>query len=169
MLRSTPEPAQVFRALLAGQDSLLGETPIGVSPVLLEGSRFRFRAPDHADTAVSGDSLLDMGQASGSASVSLRRVTQTLPAPARRPPVYRRPWLQWSLVGVGAGLTGAAALLRREGDQWYDRYLESSDRRVLDTYFDRAVHFDHLSLLSLGVGQVFFTGGLFLLVNGSGR
>jgi hypothetical protein len=70
---------------------------------------------------------------------------------------------------VGAGLTGAAALLRREGDQWYDRYLESSDRRVLDTYFNRAVHYDHLSLVSLGVGQVLFTGGLFLLVSGSGR
>jgi hypothetical protein len=99
----------------------------------------------------------------------MRRVAQTLAAPARRPPVYRRPWLQWSLVGVGAGLTGAAALLRREGDQWYDRYLESSDRRVLDTYFNRAVHYDHLSLVSLGVGQVLFTGGLFLLVSGSGR
>jgi len=169
MLRSTPEPAQVFRAPLAGPDSLLGETPLAVSPLLLEGNRFRFHASDHADTAVSGDSLLDMGQASGSASVSLRRVAQTLAAPARRPPVYRRPWVQWSLVGVGAGLTGAAALLRREGDQWYDRYLESSDRRVLDAYFDRAVHYDHLSLLSLGVGQVLFTGGLFLLVSGSGR
>ncbi len=150
MLRSTPEPAQVFRSPLAGPDSLLGETPLAVSPLLLEA-------------------LLDMGQASGSASVSMRRVAQTLAAPARRPPVYRRPWVQWSLVGVGAGLTGAAALLRREGDQWYDRYLESSDRRVLDAYFDRAVHYDHLSLLSLGVGQVLFTGGLFLLVSGSGR
>jgi len=169
MLRTAPEPAQVFRVALAGADSLLGETPLAVSPVLLEGNRFRFHASDHADTTVSGDSLLDIGQASGSARVSMRRVAQTLAAPARRPPVYRRPWLQWSLVGVGAGLTGAAALFRREGDQWYDRYLESSDRAVLDTYFNRAVRYDHLSLLSLGVGQVFFTGGLFLLVSGSGR
>jgi len=168
MLRSAPEPAQVFR-FAAGGDSLLGETPLGIGPALLEGNRFRFRAPDHADTTVSGDSLLDLGRASGSASVSLRRVAQTLAAPARRPPVYRRPWLQWSLVGVGAGLTGAAALLRREGDQWYERYLQSSDRRLLDSYFDRAVRYDHLSLVALGVGQVFFTGGLFLLVSGSTR
>jgi len=63
------------------------------------------------------------------------------------------------LVAVGAALTGGAALLRREGDHWYDRYQTSSDRRVLDEYFDRAVHYDHLSLASLASGQVLFTGG----------
>jgi len=84
-------------------------------------------------------------------------------------PFHRKRWVQWSLVGVGAVLTGTAAILRREGDQWYDRYLESSDRRVLDAYFDRAVRYDHLSLASLGLGQVLFTGGLVLLVSGSGR
>ena len=83
--------------------------------------------------------------------------------------MYRRRWVQWGLVGVGAVLTGAAALLRREGDQWYERYLESSDRRVLDSYFDRAEHYDHLFLAALGVGQVLFTGGVVLLVNGSDR
>ena len=83
--------------------------------------------------------------------------------------MYRRRWVQWGLVGVGAVLTGAAALLRREGDQWYERYLESSDRRVLDSYFNRAEHYDHLSLAALGVGQVLFTGGVVLLVNGSDR
>jgi hypothetical protein len=86
-----------------------------------------------------------------------------------RPPLLRRRWLQWGLVGVGAVLTGTAALLRREGDQWYDRYLASSDRRVLDSYFDRAVHYDHLSLASLGVGQVLFTCGVVLIVSGSDR
>jgi hypothetical protein len=84
-------------------------------------------------------------------------------------PIYRKRWVQWGLVVLGAGLTGASAILKREGDRWYDRYLDSSDRSVLDEYFDRAVHFDRLSLASLGVGQALFTGGLVLLVSHSSR
>ena len=169
MLRSLPEPARVFRITSAGQDSLLGETPLPLGPAFLEGGRFVFRARDHADTTLAGESLLDLGRIPGRATVSLRRTADTLPVGTPVKPVYRRRWVKWGLVGVGAVLTGAAALLRREGDQWYDRYLDSSDRSVLDTYFDRAVHYDRLSLASLGVGQVLFTGGLVLLVNGDGR
>ena len=168
MLRSTPEPARVYRVLGAARDSLIGETPLPVGHALLEGSRFTFRAQDHADTTLAGESLIDLGRLGG-AGVSLRRIAETLPPTAPRKPFYRRRWVQWGLVGVGAMLTGGAAILRREGDQWYDRYLDSSDRRVLDTYFDRAVRYDRLALGSLGVGQVLFTGGLVLLVNGSGR
>jgi len=169
MLRSAPEPAQVVRVKGQGQDSLIGETPVPLQPAFLEGGRFLFRAVDHADTIFTGESLLGLERSDGRALVSLRRISESLPPVIPRPPVYRRRWLQWGLVGVGAVLTGAAALLRREGDQWYDRYMDSSDRRVLDTYFDRAVHYDHLSLAALGVGQVLFTGGVVLLVNGSDR
>ncbi len=169
MVRSLPEPARVFRMTGAGRDSLLGETPLPLGPAFLEGGRFLFRARDHADTTLSGESLLDLEQTPGLAAVSLRRIAETLPPRIPGTPVYRRRWVQWGLVGVGAALTGAAALLRREGDHWYDRYLGSSDRNLLDSYFDRAVHYDHLSLASLGVGQVLFTGGLVLLVNGAGR
>ncbi len=167
ILRSTPEPARVYRVRGSTPDSLIGETPLSVRHAFLEGISLRFHALDHADTTLAGDSLVSLGRTS--AEISLRRVAETLPPAVPRPPVYRRRWLQWGLVGVGVALTGAAAILRREGDQWYERYLDSSDRRVLDTYFDRAVHYDHLSLASLGVGQVLFTGGLVLLVNGSGR
>jgi hypothetical protein len=165
MLRTAPEPALVYRITGPAQDSLIGETPLSVGPALLEGNRFRFRAPDHADTTLSGESLLDLMRIGG-AAVSLRRTAAPLSLSASRAPIYRRRWLQWGLVGVGAALTGTAALLRREGDQWYDRYLESSDRSVMDTYFDRAVRYDRLSLTALGVGQLFFTGGLVLLIGG---
>jgi hypothetical protein len=165
MLRSAPEPARVYRITGTTQDSLIGETPLPVGPALLEGNRFRFHAPDHADTTLTGESLLDLERIGGGV-VSLRRTAAPLPLTPPRAPIYRRRWLQWGLVGVGAALTGTAALLRREGDQWYDRYLESSDRSVLDTYFERAVRYDRLSLTALGVGQVFFTGGLVLLIGG---
>ena len=165
MLRSSPEPARLFRVRQAASDSLVGETPIPLAAAFLEQNRFRLEAMDHADSIFAGASLLG----SPRASVSLRRVTETLPLLPPRVPVYRKRWLQWSLVAVGAALTGGAALLRREGDDWYQRYQRSSDRRVLDTYFDRAVHYDHLSLASLAAGQVLFTGGLVLVVSGSGR
>ncbi len=169
MLRSVPEPARVFRITGAVRDSLIGETPLPLGSGLLDGNRFRLGARDHADTVLTGESLLGLERTGGRAVVSLRRIALTLPPVRPRAPLLRRRWVQWGLVGVGAVLTGTAAILRREGDQWYDRYLESSDRRVLDTYFDRAVHYDHLSLESLGAGQVLFTAGLVLLVNGSGR
>ena len=155
MVRSAPEPAQVFRITTAGTDSLLGETPIPLGPAFLEDGRFLFRAPDHADTTITGVSLLDLDRSGGRTAVSLRRIAETLPPAIPRTPLLRRRWLKWGLVGVGAVLTGTAALLRREGDQWYDRYLDSSDRRVLDSYFDRAVHYDHLSLASLGLATGF--------------
>ncbi len=169
MLRSDPEPARVYRVTGAARDSLLGETPLTLGSAFLENRRFRLEASDHADTVLTGESLLTLERSGGKALVALRRISETLPPVAPRTSLMRRPWLQWSLVGVGAVLTGTAALLRREGDHWYNRYLESSDRRVLDTYFDRAVRYDHLSLASLGVGQVLFTGGLVLLVSGAGR
>jgi hypothetical protein len=168
MLRSRPEPARVYR-VTALHDSLVGETPLSLRPAFLEGGGFRFRAPDHADTTLPGSTLIDLARIQDPVTVPLRRISETLPPAPGKAPVYRRRWLQWGLVGVGVLLTGSAAVLRREGDKWYDRYLDSSDRRVLDTYFDRAVHYDNLSLASLGVGQVFFTGGLALLVSGSSR
>ena len=168
MLRSVPEPARVFRVADAANDSLLGETPLGVPWALLEGNRFKLTARDHADTLLLGGSVLDLERAGG-VRISLRRVAETVPLVPGGTPLYRKRWLRWGLVGVGALLTGTAAVLRREADQWYDRYLDSSDRRVLDTYFDRAVHYDHLSLASLAVGQVLFTGGVVLLLNGPGR
>ena len=170
-VQSVPWPASVF-LLAAGEgsgDSLLGETPLRLPPALLEGRDLRFRAVDHADTVVAGSLLIERASASAAPLVALRRVAESAPRKTLRPPVYRRRWFQWTLAGVGAGLTGAAAYFKGRGDHWYDRYLTSSDRGVLDTYFDRAVRYDRLSLASLALGQVAFAGGVFLLVSGSGE
>jgi hypothetical protein len=169
VLRTTPDPARVYRVTGSPRDSLLGETPLSLAPSLLDGSRFRIQARDHADTVVTGESLIALAGSGRGAGVFLRRVAESIPATPAKVAFHRKRWVQWSLVGVGALLTGTAAILRREGDQWYDRYLDSSDRGVLDTYFDRAVRYDRFSLASLGAGQVLFTGGLVLLVSGSGR
>ncbi|HEY7728321.1 MAG TPA: hypothetical protein VID50_07680 [Candidatus Eisenbacteria bacterium] len=150
-------------------DSLLGAAPLLLPRVLLPGRLFLIQHACCADTTVSGSDLLRLAEEAGTARVSLRAIPRSVVSPPTGTPIYRRPWFQWGLVAAGAGLTGASALLKREGDRWYDRYLGSSDRRVLGEYFDRAVHYDHLSLAALGVGQALFTGGLVLLVSHSSR
>ena len=103
-------------------------------------------------------------------TIGLRRVAPT-PAPARGrgKPLFKRTWVRLSLIGVGAALTGSAAILRREGDRWYDRYQSSSDPDQIPGYYDKTIRYDRLASASLGVGQVAITAGLFLLVVGSDR
>ena len=169
VLQSVPEPARVLlqAEAAAGQDSLLGETPVAIPAWLLDGRQFRIEATDHADTLVSGSAILDAARLSAPARITLRRVSESAPPKSARAPIYRRRWFQWSLVGIGVGLTGAAIYFKHEGNYWYEQYLVSSDRSVLDEYYDRAVRYDQLSLASLAAGQVFFIGGIFLLVGGS--
>ncbi len=168
-LESVPQGAGVasMEEGLAGRASPLGETPLSLPPAFLAGRSFQFSLAGYADSTVAGASLLASAASRGTAVVALRRVSMPQLERAERPTSFlRRRWVQWCLVGIGAGLTGASAILKHQGDVWYDRYLDSSDRRVLDTYFDRAVHYDHVSLVSLAVGQAIFTGGLVLLVSG---
>lgn len=150
-------------------DSLLGTTPLLVPPAELPERLFLFHHPCCADTSLGGTALLALAAREGTARIVLRPLSLPSPAPKSGRPIYRRRWVQWGLLTLGAGLTGASALLKRQGDRWYDRYLDSSDRRVLDDYFDRAVHYDHLSLAALGTGQALFTGGLVLLLSHSSR
>jgi len=69
MVRSTPEPAKVFRVRDVGSDSLIGETPLSLAPSFLEGNRLRLVAMDHADSVLAGTSLLMSKSQSGTASV----------------------------------------------------------------------------------------------------
>ncbi len=167
-LESAPQGAEVsaLEDVLPEQPSEIGETPLWLPPAFLGGRSFRFHLPGYSDSTLAGQQILAAAASRGTALVVLRRTAPLLPERVRGTPLLRRRWVQWGLVGLGAGLTGASALLKHEGDRWYDRYLESSDRRVLDTYFDRAVRYDRLSLVSLGLGQALFTGGLVLLVSG---
>ena len=171
LLRSAPE-----RALLAlldpasGAATPIGETPIRLLPPTLSGRSVRLEAPEHADTILAAETIEGLARAqSGVATVSLRRVAPSpLPLPiARGTPLLRRTWVRLTLIGIGAALTGSAAILRREGDHWYERYQASSDPDLIPGYYQKAVHYDRLASASLGAGQVAITAGLFLLVMGS--
>ncbi len=171
LLRSDPEPAFV---LLVGRpadlaDSLLGETPLSVKPAWIEGAALRFEREAFADTVLSGSAFLDPAQSPP--RVALRRSGILPPrlGPASRTPLFRKRWVEWTLVGVGAALSGAAIAFHRQGDEWYDRYLASSNVKEIPDLYDRAVRYDHYSAVSLGTGQVCFIGGLLLLLSGQSR
>jgi hypothetical protein len=135
---------------------------------MLSGHAVRLEAPEHADTILAGESIASVARVqNGVVTISLRRVA---PAPvpiAHGRSLFRRTWVRLTLIGVGAALTGSAAILRREGDRWYKRYQSSSDPDLIPGYYDKAVHYDRMASTSLGVGQVAITAGLFLLVTGS--
>jgi hypothetical protein len=170
-LESAPMGASVSAQEERGQahPDAIGQTPLWLPPAFLGGRTIRLSLSGFADSSLAGTSLLAMAASRGTAVVALRRIEPLVPVRERGRPFFRRRWVQWGVVTLGAGLTAASALFKHEGDRWYDRYLGSSDRRVLDDYFNRAVHYDHLSLVSLGFGQAIFTGGLVLLVSGGAR
>ena len=173
LLRSIPEPAVLALVDPAspGAATVLGETPIRLLPPTLLGRSLRFEAPEHADTTLEGAAIVSLADAGGGiATIELRRVAPfPTPVLTRGTPLWKRTWLRLSLIGIGAALTGSAAILRREGDRWYERYQLSSDPDRIPGYYDKTIHYDRLASASLGVGQVAITAGLFLLVTGSGR
>src|SRR5258706_2439865 len=58
MVRSTPEPAKVFRVRDVGSDSLIGETPLWLAPSFLEGNRLRLVAmEDRKSTRLNSSHL----------------------------------------------------------------------------------------------------------------
>ena len=134
-------------------------------------SRFvRLEATGYADSLVAGAWLLDVTHGGeGSTLVALRSLNLPPPAPPPGPSLFGRKWFRLGLVGVGALLTGGAAILRHQGDLAYDRYLEASDPRAIEHEYDRTVRYDRISAATLGTGQVIFTAGLFLLVTGLGK
>lgn len=171
LVRSVPEPALValLHPVSHRAEADAGETPIRLLPSALSGHAIRLEAPEHADTTFSDEALIALATAGdGVATIALRRVAPD-PGPtiAKRKPIWRRTWVRLSLIGIGAALTGSAAILRREGDRWYDRYMASSDPDAIPGYFDKTVRYDRLASASLGAGQVAITLGLFLLVTES--
>lgn len=169
LLRSTPEPASVFltaRALEA-PDSLLGETPLRVRPSVVEPARLRFARPGYADTTLFGAAFV--GDSTAVSSVRLRSGRSLAPPPASASagaPVYRKGWFQWTLIGIGAVLSGAAVVFHHQGDVAYDGYLQSSDVTEIPGLYDDAVRYDRWAAVSLGVGQACLVSGFVLLVTG---
>ena len=170
LVRSVPEPALIalVHPVSHRLEGPASETPIRLLPSALAGRAIRLEASAHADTVFSDEALLALAAAGdGVATIALRRVAPDPLPMMKRKPIWRRTWVRLSLIGIGAALTGSAAILRREGDRWYERYQSSSDPDAIPGYFDKTVHYDRLASASLGAGQVAITLGLLLLVTES--
>jgi hypothetical protein len=151
-------------------ESLLGTTPIRLPPALLESNSVRFATSGYADSVVLGTWLL--AQTAGglvNATVTLRPLDLPKPAPPPSPPLFKRRWFAWTMVGVGALLTGGAVVLRDEADRSYERYLDASDPREIEEEYDRTIQYDRYAAGALGGGQGLFITGIILLVTGTAR
>jgi ATP-dependent Clp protease ATP-binding subunit ClpA len=102
-------------------------------------------------------------------SIKLSRSGLPPPAPPPGPSLLGRRWFQWALIGAGTAMTAGAAILRHEGDRSYDRYLGATRPSEIERHYDRTLRYDRWASVSLGVGQVALTSGLFLFVSGIGR
>ena len=78
-------------------------------------------------------------------------------APARR----SHTWAYVTLAS-GAGLIGISFAFERRADRAYDAYLASTDDRVIDELYDRAVLNDHLSQASVLCGEALVAAGLYM-------
>jgi hypothetical protein len=167
VLRTEPEPALVTLVGRPAPDSLLGSTPLSILPSVFEAWRVRFTREAFADTTVPGAAL---ASAAHPLRIPLRRIS-TAPSDdrsSRRVPLYRKRWVQWSLVGIGMVLTGAAAVWHREADESYDEYLASSNVEEIPELYDRTIDYDRRATTAFIVGQAFaITGGLLLLTGQS--
>jgi hypothetical protein len=147
----------------AAGDSLLGATPVSVPPGIVEGAAVRFSAPAHADTVVAGTTL---EEGEGFAHVELRRIVWSSPGPTPKTPVYRKAWLQWTMVGVGAALSVSAIPLHHKADDWYDQYLSSSNADEIPYLYDQTRKYDRLAGGALVVGQTLLVSGIVMLLLG---
>lgn len=62
----------------------------------------------------------------------------------------------------GASLIGLSFVFTRKADRAYDAYLVSTEPNEIETLYDRAAHYDHLSQASILTGEVFVAAGLYL-------
>ena len=166
LIRTTPEPANILLAGAGGgrSDSLIGQSPFRLPPKRLERQSLIFRAAQHADSTVTGESILAFASAGRPVTISLRRVTP-MPEPNKgRRSIFRRKWFQLAMMGAGVALTATSATYRHTADTWYDRYLKSSDPEQIPKLYDQTKHYDQLASESLLAGQFLLTAGVFLLV-----
>ena len=172
LLRSDPEPARVtlIPSRPSAPDIEAGETPLRLEPKRLEGWRVRVGARGYADSVFAGRALIARAEeVGGSVAVPLRSLGLPPPAPPPGPSLLGKRWLHWTLIGVGAALSGGAAALRHQGDRAYEQYLDATRPADIERLYDRTVHYDRLSSVALGVGQLALTSGLYLYVAGIGR
>jgi hypothetical protein len=147
----------------AAGDSLLGATPVSVPPGIVEGAAVRFSATAHADTVIAGTTL---EEGEGFAHVELRRIVGSSLGPTPKTPVYKKAWLQWTMVGVGAALSVSAIPLHQKADDWYDQYLSSSNSDEIPYLYDQTRKYDRLAGGALVVGQTLLVSGIVMLLLG---
>jgi len=165
VVRTNPEPALVtLTRRPAAADSLLGSTPLTIRPSVIETSFLRLSRESFADTVVAGAAFL----ASDPLLVPLRQVSALRPPPGSkgRTPILSKRWFQWSLIGIGAVLTGAAAVWHNEADRAYDEYLDSSNVEEIPGLYDRTIDYDRRATASFIVGQASMITGALLLLTG---
>jgi PEGA domain-containing protein len=165
VLRTNPEPALVtLTRRPAAADSLLGSTPLSIRPSVIETSFLRFTRESFADTVVAGAAFL----ASDPLLVPLRQISalRSPSASKGRTPILRKRWFQWSLIGIGAVLTGAAAVWHNEADRAYEEYLDSSNVEEIPGLYDRTIDYDRRATASFIVGQASMITGALLLLTG---
>jgi hypothetical protein len=147
----------------AAGDSLLGPTPVSVPPGIVEGAAVRFSAPAHADTVIAGTTL---AEGDGFAHVELRRVVWTSPGPTPKTPIFKKAWVRWTMVGVGAALSVSAIPLHQKADDYYDQYLSSSNADEIPYLYDQTRKYDRLAGGALVVGQTLLVSGIVMLLLG---
>jgi hypothetical protein len=164
LIETEPTGAIAMVTDRAAGDSLLGATPVSVPPGIVEGAAVRFSAPAHADTVIAGTTL-EEGEG-GFAHVELRRIVLSSPGPTPKTPVYKKAWLRWTMVGVGAALSVSAIPLHHKADDWYDQYLSSSNVDEIPYLYDQTKKYDRLAGGALVVGQTLLVSGIVMLLLG---
>jgi len=83
------------------------------------------------------------------------------PVAMAAPPRRSHAWAYLTLAG-GTGLVGLSFMFSRRADDAYADYLTSTDPKVIESFYDRAVRNDHLSQASLLTGEAMVAAGLYL-------
>ena len=163
-IESEPMGAIVTVTDRAAGDSLLGATPVSVPPGIIEDAAVRFAAPAHADTVISGAALVE--DENGAAHIELRRVVWASPGPTRKPPLLKKAWFQWTMVGIGTALSVSAIPLHQKADDYYEQYLASSNADEIPYLYDQTRKYDKLAGGALIVGQTLLVSGIVSLLLG---
>jgi hypothetical protein len=107
-----------------------------------------------------------LAEGDGFAHVELRRVVWTSPGPTPKTPIFKKAWVRWTMVGVGAALSVSAIPLHQKADDYYDQYLSSSNADEIPYLYDQTRKYDRLAGGALVVGQTLLVSGIVMLLLG---
>lgn len=158
LLQSLPGDAAIFSAT----DSLIGRTP----HVLTENE---WKAAHYLrKTGFLKQYLSLSGETSWPVVIELQRegdVRQPIVFPSResRPSLFKR-YLKPGLVVTAISANWLSFYLKRQADDYYDRYQTSSDISRINRYYDKTQQYDTISNVLLGVSTAATVSFLYLLL-----